>query len=140
VRLLRYEPVPDEEEVSTAGQAPPEQAEPEEDPVTDREITIAVTRILQVGLEVLDGRRPVGHLVHHLGPAALRYWRAAAGTAPLRHGASRLHRVVVGRPRSGVAEVAAVCVVRGRIRALAARFEASGEARAPWRCTVLRLG
>jgi hypothetical protein len=39
-------------------------------------------------------------------------------------------------PHPDAAEVAAVCRIDGRVRALAARFERRGAA---WCCTVLRL-
>lgn len=142
VRLLHYEPRPGEDITVTPldPQNPPEPAHPVEDPAPDPEAAAAVTRILRLGLEVLDGRRPLDHLGRHLGPAALRYWRAATTDTPIRHAASRLHRVVLGHPCPDVTEVAAVCVVRGRTRALAARFEATGAGPPRWRCTVLRLG
>jgi hypothetical protein len=40
-------------------------------------------------------------------------------------------------PAPGAAEVAAVCGIDGRVRALAARFERRG---GRWLCTAVRLG
>lgn len=102
-----------------------------------------IGRILQVALEVLDGRRPFRHVAAYLDPGPQRYWRAAVGAGRARRSASRLQRVILGRPCPGVAEVAAVCVIAGRHRALAARFEAAVDPDRPtsrWRCTALRLG
>ncbi|HEY0811644.1 MAG TPA: Rv3235 family protein, partial [Pseudonocardia sp.] len=65
----------------------------------------------------------------------LGYWRAEA--ARKRPGApSRVLRLRVFLPHPDAAEVAAVCRIDGRVRALAARFERRGQA---WCCTVLRL-
>jgi hypothetical protein len=94
-----------------------------------------IAPLLRVALEVLDGRRPPGHLDPHVSPAARRYWRAARGQRRDRTPA-RLLRLRVCVPAPGAAEVAAVCAVDGRTRALAARFE---QRRSGWCCTVVRL-
>ncbi len=96
----------------------------------------AVTRVLRLACEVLDGRRPPAHLAAHAEPVVLRYWRAAGGTrrppTPTRTG--RLH---LQHPREGATELAAALELRGRPRALAARFDLV-EGR--WRWTAVRLG
>jgi Family of unknown function (DUF6459) len=95
----------------------------------------AVTRVLRLAFEVLDGRRSPLQLVPHFAPEPLRYWRATSGQrttrAPVRRGRMRLCM-----PRSGAAEVAVTCEVDGAIRALAARFERID---GRWRCTAVRL-
>ena len=150
LRPVRYEPDPD------AAVPTPVPATPARGPAPDRptlhepgpderaaddEALRRAHAVLRLALEVLDGRRPAAHLVAHVAPPALRYVRAAARPdsrpAPT---PSRLTSLRVCRPRARVAEVAAVCKVDGRIRALAARFERSGDAPSGWRCTVLRLG
>lgn len=126
--------------------APPQPAHPPDPaagcPADEREVAAAVNRILRSALEALDGRRPLGHVARHLDPSALRYWRAVVHGAPGPRAASRLQRVIVGMPGPHIAEVAAVCVIGGRPRALAARFESAPDSPAAarrWRCTVLRL-
>ncbi|TQM15135.1 hypothetical protein FB558_1917 [Pseudonocardia kunmingensis] len=97
---------------------------------------LAATRILRLALEVLDGRRPPAQLRTHFADAPLRYWRAAAGRRTARAPA-RCGRLRLCLPRSGVAEVAVTCVVDGRHRALAARFERHD---GRWWCTAVRMG
>lgn len=100
------------------------------------EARVAVTRVLRLACEVLDGRRPPEHLAAHAEPIVLRYWRAARGT---RRPASptRIGRPHLQHPREGAAEVAAALEVAGRPRALAARFDlVDGR----WRWTAVRLG
>ena len=118
-----------------------------------------IERVLRIALEVLDGRRPLAQLTPHLAPSTVRYMRAAlAGRPPLRE-PSRMTSLHLGRPRTGVAEVAVVYRRGRRARALAARFErtrpGSAPARVPrttagrtdtvavdrpeWRCVTLRL-
>lgn len=135
---MRYEP--------ESGRSPdPVRTAPPDGPARDDPVGVdadAVRRALhgplRLAMEVLDGRRPPAHLEHHFGPAALRYWRVAAGQRRFRAPA-RLLRVLLCLPRTGAAEISAVCDIDGRVRALAARFEQPG-AGAPWRCTALRLG
>lgn len=140
LRLLRYEPEP--------GEDPPPSPPPvlvatplapgtdDSDPAVRR----AAVHVLRVAVEVLDGRRPAAHLERHLTPRALRYWRAAAESRSRRDGASQILRLVLCRPSAATAEVAAVCRIGGRVRALAVRFEEATDAPAGWRVTVLRLG
>lgn len=138
LRRMRYEPEP--------GSTPDAiRTRPTAHPVDDGRERVdpeAVRRHLQgplrLAMEVLDGRRPPAHLHHHFAPAALRYWRVAAGQRRFRSPA-RLRRVLLCLPRAGAAEVSAVCDIDGRVRALAARFEQTGTG-GPWRCTALRLG
>jgi hypothetical protein len=96
----------------------------------------AAGRILRLALEVLDGRRPPAQLGTHFAAAPLRYWRAATGQRTARAPA-RCGRLRLCLPRPGVAEVAVTCLVDGRHRALAARFERHD---GRWCCTAVRLG
>jgi hypothetical protein len=134
---MRYEP--------ESGAAPdpvraPRAAGPTDDPVGVDPETVrrALHAPLRLAMEVLDGRRPPAHLTHHFDPAAMRYWRVAAGQRRFRAPA-RVRRVLLCLPRAGAAEISAVCDIDGRVRALAARFE-QRRAGEPWRCTALRLG
>jgi len=160
LRLLRYEPDPDRP-------APPRPAttparRPHVVPVDHADaadLRRHVGRVLRLALEVLDGRRPLAQLTPHLAPSTMRYMRAAlAGRPPLRE-PSRMTSLHLGRPCTGVAEVAVVYRRGRRARALAARFErtrpGSAPARVPrttagrtnafavdrpeWRCVTLRL-
>jgi hypothetical protein len=138
LRRVSYEPEPGR---AAAAPAPPPRPPGRALPAsTAREFVDAhhaVTRILRLALEVLDGRRPAAQLAPHFAPEPLRYWRAAVGQrtgrTPARCGRPRLCL-----PRSGAAEVAATCQVDDRFRAIAARFERTDGGR--WRCTALRLG
>lgn len=140
LRAMRYEPEP-----GTAGADPPHRTRPgpvppiEQQVFPDRDtVRAAVAAVIRVALEVLDGRRPLAQLDRHLDAAALRYWTAATQRRRPRSPA-RVVRIVLGLPRPDAAEVATVCEIDGRVRALAARFERTGPA-APWRCVTLRLG
>lgn len=140
LRLIRYEPDPGEPPPAGPPRPTPLVAPPVWEPEeTERAARPAAARVLRLALEVLDGRRPASQLAAHLEPRALRYWRAAL---PASRPAvpSRLLRLVLCVPATGVAEVAAVCRIGGRVRALAARFEQAGADRTRWRCTVVRLG
>jgi hypothetical protein len=135
IRRLRYEPDPGAEEPPARAARPlppPEPTEPPDDGTARRH----AHRVLHLALEVLAGRRPAGHLSGHFEPAALRYLRAV-GRRP-GSGPARLTSLRVCTPHPGAAEVAAVCCLDGRVRALAARFERA-EGPGGWRCTVLRL-
>jgi hypothetical protein len=102
--------------------------------------------MLRLMLEVLDGRRPVGHLAAGVTGPVRRYVVAAVGSVQrARSGrrptpAARLRSLRVSQPCDDVAEVSAVCHLRGRIRAVAARFELDDAAPLGWRCTAVRLG
>jgi hypothetical protein len=94
--------------------------------------------VVRVVLEVLDGHRPPGQLSRIVDPSPLAYLRAAAGQLTGRRQRSRLGSVRVCQPHDGAAEVAAVCRVGGRIRAVAMRLEEAG-ADQGWRCRAIRL-
>ena len=136
VRRLRYEPAPGARRTlgrSARAVAPPEPFVLE--PVDESAARQAVGVTLRRAIEVLDGRRPAEHLDGHLVPGLPGYW--AAEVARRRsEGPSRVLRLRVFLPHADAAEVAAVCRVDGRVRALAARFE---RREAAWMCTVLRL-
>lgn len=96
----------------------------------------AIGRVLRLAGEVLDGRRPAGHLAPHAEPAVLRCWRlTTAGRR--RRSAVRFGPLRLSHPRTGVAEVAVAVELDGGVRALAARFDL---ARDGWRWTAVRLG
>ena len=141
LRRIRYEPEPGTPPRTGTGPDRREQGSPapDEPTVVDLETTRrALSGSLRVAMEVLDGRRPAAQLVHHFEDRPLRYWRAAAHRRQVRAPA-RVVRMRLCLPRTGAAEVAAVCDIDGRVRALAARYERPGSGH-PWRCTALRLG
>ncbi|WP_240157658.1 Rv3235 family protein [Pseudonocardia broussonetiae] len=137
LRLVRYEPAP--------GEAPPEPpAAPRpsgppagvtDDPPGARE---AITRLLRLGCEVLDGRRPTAQLAAHSEEEVVRYWRVVAARRPAaRRSPARFRRVRLCHPRPDAAEVAVAVELDGGVRALAARFDLRD---GRWRWTVVRIG
>jgi hypothetical protein len=137
LRRVRYEPGPGQGPAPVTPPVPPPRRQRPADGAREFVATHrAVTRVVRLALEVLDGRRSAVQLAAHFAPTALRYWRAATGQrtprAPARHGPLRLCL-----PRPGAAEVAVTCHVDGRVRALAARFE---HLDGRWCCTTVRLG
>jgi hypothetical protein len=142
LRRLRYEPEPGTAPAEpppapaparTAPPSPPAAPGPDPD-----EVRRALAGTVRLALEVLDGRRPPAQLSRQFDAAARRYLSAAAGQRRVRTPA-RVVRMLLCTPRPGAAEVAAVCDIDGRVRALAARFERARPG-ATWRCTALRLG
>ena len=131
---LRYEPMPGVRAV--VARRVVEAPEPFTPPTLD---TVGVRRTvgttLRLAVEVFDGRRPPEQLATRLDPAALGRWRAARA-ARRTSTASRVLRLRLCLPHAEAAEVAAVCRIDGRVRALAARFERHGPA---WTCTLLQL-
>jgi len=95
----------------------------------------SVGTTLRLAVEVLDGKRPPEQLASRLDPGTLGRWRAARSRRRASV-ASRLLRLRLCLPHAEAAEVAAVCRIDGRVRALAARFERHGPA---WTCTHLQL-
>jgi uncharacterized protein DUF6459 len=137
VRPARYEPEPGAAHPAPALVAHPRSpVPPETGPTQAAEAHAVIAPALRLALEVLDGRRPAEHLGPLATPAVLRYWRAARGQRRARTPA-RLVAVRLCLPAPGAAEVAAVCGIDGRVRALAARFE---RRRGRWLCTAVRLG
>ena len=134
LRRLRYEP--DSGQEAPAPAPPPARERPADAAREFVDAHRAITRVVRLALEVLDGRRPPAQLTSHFAPGPLRYWRAATGQRTARAPA-RCGRLRLCLPRTGVAEVAVTCELDGRFRALAARFEHAG---GRWRCTALRLG
>lgn len=107
-----------------------------------------VPAVLQLIMEMLDGRRPRSQLKGGLSKEVLRYLAAAgsrlyppadprAAALRGRHGPPGLYPVHLSHPTDGVTEASARWRHRGRSRALAARFEWTGTR---WTCTALRLG
>ena len=160
LRLLRYEPDPDRPAPPRPATAPALRPHiVPADHADQADLRRHIGRVLRLALEVLDGRRPLTQLTPYLTPSTVRYMRAAlAGRPPLRE-PSRMTSLHLGRPRTGVAEVAVVYRRGRRTRALAARFELARPGRAParvprttagrteafaadrpeWRCVILRL-
>jgi Family of unknown function (DUF6459) len=138
LRLLRHEPDPDGEQpaVPVPATGPPPAVPDDLHDTPD--LRRRAHQVLCLVLEVLDGRRPLGHLVAHLEPSALRYVRAAAGR-PTARPSARLTSLHLSRPSAGALEVAAVHRTGGRTRALAARFEGRPDEPARWRCVAVRL-
>lgn len=105
-----------------------------------REIQAQLTRVVALLLEVLDGRRPVGGVAVLVTPPVARYLRAGRTVQP--GTASRLLSAVhVFTPRPGVAEVAAVCRINQKVRAVALRFELDTQPDdgPAWRVSALRV-
>lgn len=140
LRAMHYEPEPGGAVTPIALRARRAPVESNHPPAGEdhREIHSAIAAVVRVALEVLDGRRSPAQLSRHFDASALRYWTAATRQRRPRTPA-RLIRMLLGVPRAGAAEVAIVCDIDGRVRALAARFERRQQ-RDPWRCTALRLG
>jgi hypothetical protein len=131
---LRYEPSPGVRAVVAPGTSPP--PEPFVAPPVDTAgVRRSVGTTLRLAVEVLDGKRPPEQLATRLDPGTLGRWRAARACRRT-SAVSRLLRLRVCCPHAEAAEVAAVCRVDGRVRALAARFERRGPA---WTCTLLQL-
>lgn len=138
LRRLCYEPEPGRAggppitPRAVLSRPPPTPRAPDEEPGA----RAAITGVLRIACEVLDGRRPPAHLARHADPAVLRYWRVAAQRRHVRTPA-RFGRIRLCHPRAGCAEVAVTVLLDGGVRALAARFEHDGER---WRAVSVRLG
>lgn len=109
-------------------------------------VQVEMERWMQVLVEVLAGRRPVRQLCGVAARPVLRYLRVCADrlSAPLGYrgaGVGRPAQVITVRvcqPHERAAEVAGVCLVGGRVRAVAVRFERQGCG--AWFCEVVRVG
>lgn len=98
-------------------------------------VRLLIGQALRVLLEAIDWHRPVEQLAKVATEPVVRHIRAARGCQ--RGGrVARLRSVRICRPTDDVAEVAAVVVFDGRVRAVAARFE---HAPAGWCCLALRI-
>jgi hypothetical protein len=102
-------------------------------------------RALGLILEVLDRRRPLAHLQPVLTAHTLRYLTVVTDWLPptAHRGNARVISIRMCQPHTDVAEVAAVCRLGGRVRAVAARFERQQEplnVKRQWSCTVIQLG
>jgi hypothetical protein len=97
-------------------------------------------RTLSVILEVWARRRPARHLEGLIDPTVARYVDVVAHAFAVRNTrVARLHSMRVCQPHTDAAEVAAVCVIGQRPRALAARFERAQTGPA-WRCRTIQIG
>jgi uncharacterized protein DUF6459 len=131
---LRYEPSPGVRAAVVPRVAPP--PEPYVPPPVDTAgVRHSIGTTLRLAVEVFDGRRPPEQLATRLDPGTLGRWRAARACRRT-SAVSRLLRLRLCLPHAEAAEVAAVCRIDGRVRALAARFERHGPA---WTCTHLQL-
>ncbi len=134
LRPLRYEPMPGAR-VAVVRRVAEAQA-PFAPPALDAAgVRLTVGTTLRLAVEVFDGKRPPEQLASRLDPGTLGRWRAERArrrTAAV----SRVLRLRLCLPHPEAAEVAAVCRIDGRVRALAARFERHGPA---WTCTLLQL-
>jgi hypothetical protein len=102
-------------------------------------------RVLGLVLEVLDRRRPLIQLRPVLTPHAVRYLSVVTDWLPVtaQRGDACVLSIRMCQPANEVAEVAAVCRLGGRVRAIAARFECKQHASSDevrWRCAVIQLG
>ncbi|GAA4844554.1 hypothetical protein GCM10023201_39470 [Actinomycetospora corticicola] len=139
VPVARAEPEPAPEVTSTAWDAAMEAARSQVGPVA--------LRVLSAVAEVLDGRRPVGHLEGVCPAGILPVVRAAARRPAVRgtrvRGLRMCPLVTTGAAPALAVEVAgALCPpagrgTAGRTRAVAARFERHDDA---WRLTELVVG
>ncbi|WP_226369953.1 Rv3235 family protein [Pseudonocardia oceani] len=137
LRLVRYEPAPGEDPPVPPAAPRPSAPAPDavDDPPGARE---AITRLLRLGCEVLDGRRPTAQLAAHSEEEVVRYWRVVAARRPAaRRSPARFRRVRLCHPRPDAAEVAVAVELDGGVRALAARFDLRD---GRWRWTVVRIG
>jgi hypothetical protein len=96
--------------------------------------TAAVTVAL---LEVIDGRRPTRHVRDRIVPEVLRYIESLPTDAQGSRGGARLLRQHPRQPHRSAIEVAATIRLAGRLRAAAASFGRSWDAR--WQCETLRV-
>jgi len=97
-------------------------------------------RTLTLVLEVWAQSRPPIHLDRLLDPTAARYIHVVGTRLRARRVRSaRLYSMRICHPHPDAAEVAAVCLIGRRPRALAARFERCAEGPA-WRLHTLQLG
>ncbi|NMH96564.1 Rv3235 family protein [Pseudonocardia acidicola] len=140
LRVLRYEPATRPADQAPTLAAPPQWCLIPVDPPVDPTARQRAHQVLRVALEVLDRRRPISQLSGHVEAAALRYLQATGTQLGPATRPSRLTSLRVCQPHRDAAEVAAVCRLRGRPRAIAARFDLLGTGPAGWRCTVLRIG
>jgi hypothetical protein len=92
---------------------------------------VEVARLMRVVLEVLDRRRPPGHLESWVPIGDFRALIREEHPGP-----RRLRSVRPSTPVPGVLEVCATFEVEGRARAMVGRFEFSGQ---EWRCTLLTM-
>jgi|GEM_PF-3196654 len=142
LRRMRYEPVPGGRAGPPRSRALPVPPPPVTDHRDRDAVHAALAGVVRLALEVFDGRRPAGHLTRHFHAAPLRYWSVATNQRRTQRRArtpARVHRIVLCLPGVDAAELAAVCAIDGRFRALAARFERRDPA-GRWRCTAVRLG
>jgi len=106
----------------------------------DPEAIAIARRTLTVILEVWAQRRPISHLGGLLDPSADRYTRLIADRLRAQNlRAARLASMRICQPHPDAAEIAAVCVLGRRPRAVAARFERATNQSA-WRCRAIQIG
>ncbi|SDH18765.1 Rv3235 family protein [Pseudonocardia oroxyli] len=96
-----------------------------------------VFRTLVLLMEVLDGRRPWRQVAHLAVPEVGRYLRAAPVDPRLGVGAAKVVSFHPSQPHRCRIETASSVQIRGRRRALAAKFEITGQGE--WICTMIRI-
>lgn len=133
LRRVVYEPRPEQ----VTGSVPVES-------VVDDATRVRITRLVVVLLELLDGRRPAAAAAAVGSPQVVRYLAAYGRRRAV--SASRALSVRIYQPRTGSAEVAAVCVIDRTIRAVALRIDrdehpfSDHQGRGhEWRVTALRV-
>jgi hypothetical protein len=109
-------------------------------------VQVEMERWMRLLVEVLAGRRPARQLSGVAARPVLRYLRVCAErlSAPRGHAGvgvrwpAQVITVRVCQPHEGAAEVAGVCLLGGRVRAVAVRFERCRSG--AWFCEVVRVG
>ncbi|ALG13583.1 Rv3235 family protein [Kibdelosporangium phytohabitans] len=137
--LTTYEPI-DGQVLIPAARQPQPTTQPHEQPVAadNARFTQITTKIL----EVLDGRRPLGHLQTLVAPSVYQATRTRLRTKPpvgIRYQLSSIHScrpAVDAVEASGLVETARHGTRQRRAEALACRFE-YGEGR--WICVYFRI-
>jgi hypothetical protein len=111
-------------------------------PVVDGVARRELVRLVGLLVEALDGRRPLAQLATRglIAPEVARYLRAEQRAGQPRQ-ASRVGSVHVYAPRADAVEIAAVCRIRGAVRAVALRAERDEHPYdgRPWRVVALRV-
>lgn len=144
LRRLVYEARPGQDtgggpvELPAVGDPAPAGVVPVES-VVDDATRARITRLVVVLLELLDRRRPAAAAAALGSPQVVRYLAAYGRRRAV--SASRALSVRIYQPRTGSAEVAAVCVIDRTIRAVALRIDRDEHPfdGHEWRVTALRV-
>jgi hypothetical protein len=109
-------------------------------------VQVEMERWMRLLVEVLSGRRPARQLSGVVARPVVRYLHVSTERLSVpRVGAgvgagwpAQVITVRVCQPHERAAEVAGVCLLGGRVRAVAVRFERHGSG--AWFCEALRVG